>query len=121
MLPNIGEGNIVLSTIDFLPELTLCAAVVFLLILRLFRIFDRTHLGSIALLFSLVALVMSVYQWLGGYPLVPESTARENLEKLRSGVLIFGGSAGGRESGLLFYDHFTVFLRCFLYGFTALV
>src|SRR5262249_14163664 len=34
-----------------------------------------------------------------------------------SAIMLFGD--GG--AGLLFYDHFTVFLRCFLYGFTALV
>ena len=36
---------------------------------------------------------------------------------MRNTVLMFGD----RQTGLLIYDHLTVYLRCFLYAFTALV
>ena len=65
MLPIIDQGAVTLSTLDFLPELLLCVAVVLLLVLRLFSAFDRTHLGGIALLLTLAALGASIAQWGG--------------------------------------------------------
>ncbi len=111
MLPTIADdaGNTLSSMLDFAPELVLCVAIVFLLLFRLVKLFDRAHLGSIALVFTLIALAVSVIQWLGEY----------GLQEPRSGVAVF--MFGGSTSGLLIYDHFTLLLRCFLYGFTALV
>src|SRR5262245_41530210 len=109
MLPTIEQGAVTLSTLDFLPELLLCVAVVLLLVLRLFKAFDRTHLGGIALLLTLAALGFSVVQWLGAFGMAPPES---NGYKL-----LFGD----RNGGMLVYDYFTVYLRCFLYSFTALV
>src|SRR5262245_13812471 len=65
LLPSVDGGAILESMLEFLPELLLCVAVVFLLLLRLFRAFDKVHLGSLALVFTLLALGVSVLQWLG--------------------------------------------------------
>src|ERR1700730_16227049 len=121
MLPSIDNSIIYLNLLDFMPELLLCVAVVILLVLRLFRAFNKVHLGSVALVFTLFALAFSVTQWLvreagqggaavGGFVTLsaPDPTGPR---------MIFGDA----KSGLLVYDHLTVFLRCFLYGFMALV
>src|SRR5437762_11497107 len=86
---------------NFKPELLLCATIVLLLILRLFNQFNRLHLGAVALGFTIVALLVSLYQWQA----LEEPTAE--AERMFSGLLI--------------YDNFTVFLRIFLLGFVALV
>ncbi len=80
----------------FVPELVLCAGIVLLLFLRLFTGLNRFHLGSMALVFTMVGLGLAVDQW---------------------------SSAGARDmfTGMLVYDKLTVFLRIFLLGFTALV
>jgi NADH-quinone oxidoreductase subunit N len=114
MLPNIEAANIITSTFDFLPELVLCVAIVFLLLLRLLRMFDRAHLGSMALLFTLIALGLSVAQWMGAFGLKTPDPGPGGRP-----FLMFG--QGDVVSGMLIYDHFTVFMRCFLFGFTALV
>lgn len=41
------------DTDAFAPELLICAGIVLLLVLRLFRIFDRHHLSWIALVLAL--------------------------------------------------------------------
>src|SRR6516225_8076471 len=89
----------------FAPELVLCTGIVFLLLLRLFTALDRWHLGSVALIVTLVALTISLGQWTQGQ---------------------VAGQAGGPNpgplfTGLLVLDNFTVFLRLFLIGFAALV
>ncbi len=81
----------------FLPELILCGTIVVLLLLRLFTALDRVHLGWVALALTLLALFVSWTQWL-------ENPAPRDF---------FGG--------LLVFDTFTIFLRLFLFGFTALV
>src|SRR5665213_2140338 len=65
MLPTLDTGTLLKSTFDFLPELILCVGIVALLFCRLFKAFDRTHLGGFALLFTCIALFASVLQWLG--------------------------------------------------------
>jgi NADH-quinone oxidoreductase subunit N len=107
MLPTINPTAVTLSSLDFLPELVVCVAVVLLLVLRLFKSLDRTHLGGIALLMVLGALVVSVIQLLQ----LPLGAIKSPPS--RGQTLLF--------SGMLVYDQFTVYLRCFLYGFTALV
>jgi NADH-quinone oxidoreductase subunit N len=82
----------------FLPEIILCGSIVLLLLLRLFRGVERWHLGVEALVLTLVAFAVAAQQW------------RSSLAA--PSYPIFGG--------LLSYDYFTIFLRLFLIGFTAL-
>jgi len=82
----------------FLPELILCGTIVLLLLLRLFRGASDWHLGWETLTLTVVALIVSGLQW------------RQNMHGYRE---LFGG--------LIVYDSFTIFLRMFLFGFTALV
>src|SRR5579885_1438200 len=96
--------------IAFTPELVLCGGIVLLLLLRLFTGLNRVHLGWVALAVTVAGLLAAVSQWLGGYGL---ATPAEFL-----------GLRGRRPdlfTGLLVYDNFTLFLRLFLLGFTALV
>jgi NADH-quinone oxidoreductase subunit N len=90
----------------FLPELILCGTIVLLLFVRLFPRLDRIYLDSIALLFTLIALLVSWNQWqhLAGYD--PRTDHSQPLD-------IF--------SGLLVFDNFSIFLKLFLLAFTALV
>jgi NADH-quinone oxidoreductase subunit N len=97
------------DAVAFLPELILCGTIVLLLILRLFRHLDRSHLGWTALAFTLAGLGVSWCQWSGAVPIRPGDFAR-----LRDGHWEM-------FSGLLVYDNFTVFVRLFLFGFTALL
>ncbi len=94
------------DVLAFLPELILCGAIVLMLLMRLFRAFDRLHLGAVAFALSAVALGVAVGQWRGDFGLVPPD---DNL--------------GGRLdifTGLLVYDNFTVFMRIFLLTFAVL-
>jgi NADH-quinone oxidoreductase subunit N len=93
--------------VAFAPELLICAGIVLLLLVRLFRVFDRTHLGWIALVVMLGALGMACMQWSGrDYGYDPRD-ARETSLDLFTGLLVF--------------DNFTIFAKLFLFGFTALV
>jgi NADH-quinone oxidoreductase subunit N len=92
----------------FGPELILCAGIVGLLLARLFRVFDRVHLGVPALIFVILALLANGLQ-----------TSFESDRGLEGffvqyvrGVDLFGG--------MLVYDNFMVFMRYVLFGFTAL-
>ncbi len=89
----------------FLPELVVCGVIVVLLVVRLFPGFDRLHLGWVALLGTLLALAAAWCQWQGWY--LPRAA------DARPSDLFF--------TGLLAYDGFTVYLKLFLLGFTALV
>src|SRR5262249_29834237 len=82
---------------SFMPELVLCAGIVVLLFLRLFTGLNRFHLGTIALIFTMVGLGLAVEQW------------------------FYAPGARDMFTGMLVYDKLTVFLRIFLLGFTALV
>src|SRR5262249_10718159 len=83
----------------FLPEILLCGGIVLLLLLRLSRALDRLHVGWVALVFLLGALAASWVQW--------ESSPADVSRPMFSGLLV--------------NDTFTIFLRLFLFGFTALV
>ena len=86
----------------FLPELILCAAIVTMLVVRLF---GRWHMGWLALALTFYAFLVSWYQWLEtGYD--PRPWGTKSLEMF---------------SGLLVYDNFTIFLRLFLLGFGLLL
>jgi NADH-quinone oxidoreductase subunit N len=108
----------------FLPELFLCGAIVFMLLVRLVPRYDRQHLGWVALLCSLLALLISVMQWPGmPWPddmvdfakrfdprfeiLHPETHVPERS------ITLFGG--------MLVFDNFTIFIKLFLYSFVTLV
>jgi NADH-quinone oxidoreductase subunit N len=108
MFPNTVEMQDVLAhaSMQFLPELLVCAVIVLLLLLRVFRLAGRTHLGPFTLVLTLGILIVAVCQW-GGYGFeLPDASGR-TLD------VMFGG--------LLVYDHLTVFLRCFLLGFLVLM
>jgi NADH-quinone oxidoreductase subunit N len=97
----------------FLPELILCGTIVLLLLLRLLTRLDRVHLGPVALVLTLVALLVSWCQW-----------NQADLFGLRwDPRLDVAGKSDVLEifSGLLVYDNFTIFLRLFLLGFAALL
>jgi NADH-quinone oxidoreductase subunit N len=94
------------DSLAFLPELILCGGIVLLLLLRLFRVFDRVHLGWVALVLSAGALAAACFQWRGVFGLHSPG--------------YYGGSLN-IFSGLLVYDNFTVFLRLFLIFFAALM
>ncbi|HTU19934.1 MAG TPA: NADH-quinone oxidoreductase subunit N [Gemmataceae bacterium] len=108
MLPNINTGNLIDDCLNFLPELLACGGIVLFLLIRLF---DRSHMGTIALGVTLIVLGVSVSQWYGSTsPRVGEAAGD-----------VFQGTFRPAFGGLLVYDHVTIFLRCFLYGFTALI
>jgi NADH-quinone oxidoreductase subunit N len=92
----------------FLPEMLLSAGIVLLLALRLFRTFNRLHLGWVALGVSVLALAAAVGQWRASdFGLqAPEDFVRDRADLF---------------SGLLVYDRFTIYLRIFLIFFTLLV
>jgi NADH-quinone oxidoreductase subunit N len=108
MLPNTVEMQNVLmyASMRFLPELLVCAAIVLLLLLRVFRLAGRTHLGPVTLVLTLGILIVAVCQW-AGFGFDPPASNGNHVD------LMFGG--------LLIYDHLTVFLRCFLLGFAVLM
>jgi NADH-quinone oxidoreductase subunit N len=108
MLPNttVIQEVVYYASMQFLPELLVCAAIVLLLLLRVFRLAGRTHLGPFTLILTLGILAVAVCQW-GGYGFeAPESDGRNT-------DVMFGG--------LLVYDHLTIFMRCFLLGFAVLL
>lgn len=133
MLPTIDQGNLVISTFDFLPELVLALGIVALLLVRLCRSFDRVHLGGLASLIVLIALGLSLLQWLGGAGLrdllqtfgtAPGSelsawVGQRSLSspQLSTATLLYGSG----EGGMLVYDYFTVYFRVFLCTFALLV
>src|SRR5262249_34621669 len=93
----------------FFPELILCAGIVAMLLMRVFAAASRTHMGWMALVIAVAALVVCGLQWHGGAGFLSPTQFRE--------------STGSRDvyAGLLVYDHFMLFLRLFLFGFAALV
>ncbi|HJT75584.1 MAG TPA: NADH-quinone oxidoreductase subunit N, partial [Gemmataceae bacterium] len=92
---------------QFLPELVVCGVIVLLLLLRLFRGFDRLHLGWVALAGTLAALAAGWCQWTGTLPRAADLNQVGRYQDLFTGLLV--------------YDSFTVYLKLFLLGFTALV
>ncbi len=114
MLPNIDLGLLNIDLLNFLPEILACCGIVLFLLLRLV---DRSHMGSIALLAVVTILGISILQWYGtvGGTKVLETPMKEAT----SGA--FEGSFRPAFGHLVVYDHLTIFMRCFLYGFTALI
>jgi NADH-quinone oxidoreductase subunit N len=99
------QNSLSRDVVAFLPEVVISGTIVLLLVIRLFTRFNRVHLGGIALVLTLYALFVSWQQW----SYVPFYDPRRGDNAL----YLFGGQ--------LVYDNFTIFLRLFLYAFTALV
>src|SRR5205085_2657861 len=112
MLQSISvlPSDLTLDSLRFLPELVLCLGIVVMLFVRLFRGTERSHLGWTALAFTLVALGVSVLQW-----------EPDNYFGLESPSASAASRPQTMYAGLLVFDHFTLFLRCFLFGFAALI
>ncbi len=105
----------------FMPELVLCFAIVFMLLIRLMPRYDRVHMGWIALVLAGLALTVSCLQWRGfhwaDFP-VPGVGAYAAMfdprqEDTPISISLFGG--------MLVYDNFSVFIKMFLYAFITLV
>src|SRR5262245_27460278 len=101
----------------FLPELVLCGAIVLMLLVRLFPIFDRKLLGWVALVLTGYALFVSLYQCAGVGTYDPRGVETGPP----TGDVPLRPSSLNLFSGLLVYDNFTIFVRLFLFSFTALI
>jgi NADH-quinone oxidoreductase subunit N len=113
----------------FGPEIVLCASIVVFLLLRLSNGFDWVHVGWVALGLTLVAFLVAWDQWSGGatgkydprtWPHVHAAEPGEMLVR-HSGGIGAHPKALNMFGGMLVYDNFTIFLRLFLLGFTALI
>ncbi len=116
----------------FLPELILCAGIVLLMLLRMIRARGRAQLGAVSLIIVLCALVFTVLQWnrdsIG--ELVSGKAAANATGQVQQGGM-FGfvptpsdnllDQARPMFGGLLVFDRLTLFLRLFLFAFTALI
>ncbi len=110
----MGVWGLPRDLVAFRPELILCAGILLMLLARLFRVFDRTHLGWFALVFVCGALFDSCCQWYffsSTNDFVP-ALADINVPTQYS-VNLF--------NGMLIFDKFSIFIKLFLYVFTALV
>jgi NADH-quinone oxidoreductase subunit N len=108
---DISLSNYATDMMAFFPELLICFAIVLMLFLRIFKMFKGLHMGSLALVFTLFALAVSVMQWLD-LPGIQDLIGKQPSSPVRV-VQLFGG--------MLMFDHFTIYLRMFLFGFTALI
>ncbi len=107
LLQNLQSGLSV-DLMAFLPELILCGTIVLLLFIRLFTRFDRRHLGWVALILTLYALLLSWYQWTHAEGYDPRFGS-----DLSRPINLF--------SGMLVFDNFGIFIKMFLLAFTSLV
>jgi NADH-quinone oxidoreductase subunit N len=127
MLPTIDAPALVMQSLKFLPELVVCIGIVLLLVLRLFKLFDRSHLGLTALALTVGALAVAVIQWISSFDLAALTDGGHwtaaALQWVR-GIDIPGPTDHPDDVplfGLLAFDRLTVFLRIFLLAFTALI
>jgi NADH-quinone oxidoreductase subunit N len=136
MLPDINLLTAELSRhlLSFLPELLLCFGIVLLLFMKLFRGMRRSHMGNLALLMTVLALGVSVLQWMavgqergaspsnpvasviGGFKAFEETNDRNGIKAEE----LFR-SQHADAAGLLVYDRLTIALKLFLLVFTALI
>ena len=98
----------------FFPELILCAGIVLLLLARLFRAFDRSHLGWAALIFALGALGDSCSQWYF-------FSNTNDFIRPAANTLVPAQFSANIFNGMLIFDRFSIFIKVFLYSFTSLV
>ena len=94
----------------FLPETILCGAIVLMLVLRLFQLFNHAHLGWLALAASVAAFAVAAAQWFGSPGLTPQLSRNPATELLERQLF----------TGLLVYDSFSLFVRVLLFGFLTL-
>jgi NADH-quinone oxidoreductase subunit N len=99
--------NLVFDCAVLAPELILAFTVVWLLVMRLMPTFNRLHLSWVALVFTLIALAVSWFQWSGQF---------YNPQQLAHGE-----KTHDMFSGMLVYDNLTIFIRLFLLAFVALL
>src|SRR5579884_3063359 len=128
MLPNIDIGGIWDDCMRFLPELVACSGIVLFLLLRLF---NRAHMGKVALGVALTALAISMAQWYGKivipwpdnlWPFYGDYVVTPFDAPMRASQTgAFAGLFHTAFGSLVVFDHLTIYLRCFLYGFTSLV
>jgi NADH-quinone oxidoreductase subunit N len=116
------QSNLVMDSLMFLPELILCGGIVLLLLLRMFRGRGRAQLGVVSLLLTLTALAITLLQW-GIFS--PGDGSDTGLKTILSSLPVPSESKFAQTQqmfgGLLVFDRLTVFLRLFLFGFTALI
>ena len=94
----------------FAPELVLCGAVVFLLLVRLIPRYDRVHMGWLALPLAILACYLSCHQWYSSvYPAPGNAVSTPAVHS----EVMFGG--------MLVYDNFSIFIKVFLSGFLSLL
>ncbi len=101
LLTRLIQNTTDVSLVLFLPELTLCATIVVLLLVRLGNLDSIIRPVGVSLVGGLIALVI----------------AAKEFYDLASGIQ----SATPIFTGLLAYDQFTVFFRLFLITFVILV
>ena len=65
MLPRVDSSVLLHDLLDCLPEGVLCLGILVLLLLRIFRLAERSHMGRFALLIVVIALGITVLQWMG--------------------------------------------------------
>src|SRR4051794_19024093 len=75
----------------FAPEVTVCATILVLLVARLFRSAERTHLGGVALGGSAIALLALLGPYLGLWPATPPGPAFTGLLQLDGLALYLRG------------------------------
>jgi NADH-quinone oxidoreductase subunit N len=110
--PSINSAELALDMLKFLPETIICIGIVVLLLIRLFD--KRAHVGGFALLVALGALFVSICELPQTLPLTRQWFGEAALQymPLRPRPIF---------QNLLMFDSLTVYLRCILFGFTALV
>jgi NADH-quinone oxidoreductase subunit N len=131
MFPSVDQAQIQLDLLAFLPELVICAGIVLLLLVRLIPGYRRSHLGGLALFLTLFAFLLSVGEFPGTLKLLKDlfpglatsGSSDMSLPGMINGML--EGLQGQHDKTLFGYlvvfDNLTVYLRCFLYGFTSLL
>jgi NADH-quinone oxidoreductase subunit N len=110
------QAGLVADLLAFAPELILCFAIILMLLLRLFTAMNRTHMATVALCLTVVALGVSAQPWVQPWL---EDLSQSKWPSLETKVPDVGPTT--MFTGLLAYDNFTTALRLFLFGFTALI
>jgi NADH-quinone oxidoreductase subunit N len=110
----------------FIPELILCVGIIGLLLARLFRAFDRVHLGAAALTVVVLAFLANWVVTSGGQAAGPPDLAggAPSATQAEPGQVMLGEAVQRRAidlfGGMLVYDNFMIFMRYVLFGFTGL-
>jgi NADH-quinone oxidoreductase subunit N len=111
------QGGLMRDSLAFMPELILCFAIVLMLLLRLLRVFDKTHMGGLALALSALALAVTCVQWFADTEFVKKNIGFPTPQSFYSE----SGGTADMFSGMLAYDYFTLAVRLFLLSFTVLI